>query len=215
MNQLQKFQKKHCLDPDGKIGKKTLSKFKEVFHLNNEQTAHFVAQITHETGNFKYEEENLNYSYERLLKIFKHDFDWNKNRRIDEEEKALAAKLARNPEQIANFVYANQNGNGNEASGDGWKFRGRGAIQLTTKSNYERFANKIRDLQILENPDLVVKKYFFDSAIFFFNDNHLWQLCETVDNQNIIDLTKKINGGTHGLKERIELTYLYYKLLCN
>jgi putative chitinase len=104
-------------------------------------------------------------------------------------------------------------GNGNETSGDGWKHRGRGPLQITGYNNQEQFANKMKDLQILKNPALISKKYYFDSALFFFDENNLWHLCEEVDNQSIINLTKRINGGTNGLQDRISLTNKYYGML--
>lgn len=84
---------------------------------------------------------------------------------------------------------------------------------MTGKNNYEQFANKMQNLQILNNPDLVIEKYYFESALFFFDENNLWHLCEEVNNQSIINLTKRINGGTNGLKDRMYLTNKYYDML--
>jgi putative chitinase len=203
MNQLQLFQKKHCLDPDGIMGKNTLRKMKEVFFISsNAKIAHFVGQMAHESIGFTASVENLNYSESGLLKTFRKYFN-----------RESAARYARNPEMIANKVYANRMGNGNESSGDGWKHRGRGPLQITGYNNQEQFANKMKDLRILENPAVISKKYYFDSALFFFDENNLWHLCEEVDNQSIINLTKRINGGTNGLQDRISLTNKYYGML--
>ena len=94
-------------------------------------------------------------------------------------------------------------GNGDEASGDGWKFRGRGALQLTGKSNYQAFSDYLKKPEIMTNPDLVATEYSFESAIFFFDRNKLWDICDKgVNKDTILALTKRINGGTHGLADR-------------
>ena len=103
-------------------------------------------------------------------------------------------------------------GNGDEASGDGWKYRGRGALQLTGKSNYEAFAKYLNNNEVLENPDLVATKYAFESAMFFFERNKLWSICDQgINDAAILALTKRINGGTHGLEDRKTKTYKYYE----
>jgi len=202
MNKLEEFQKKNGLVSDGILGKKTLRKMQNIWGLTDTQVSHFAGQISHETGNFKYEEENLNYSAEALLVVFGKYF-----------KSSQAQVFARKPEKIANRVYANRMGNGDECSGDGWKFRGRGAIQLTGRNNYEIFANKMRNLQILECPSLVIEKHFFDVALFYFKENRLWHLCDVVTNESIVNLTRRINGGTNGLKDRITKTKYFYSLL--
>ena len=203
---LQIFQKAHCLDPDGVFGPKTINAMRIAFQLTKEQTANFAGQCAHESNYFQRQFENLNYSYERLLQIFSHDFDTDRNRILPEAEKQVAKILARKPEQIANFVYANQNGNGDEASGDGWLYRGRGPLQLTGRRNYQLFADAMNDQEIMCNPDLVVTKYYFESALWYFDNNHLWNLAKKTDRASIKKLTKAINGGYHGLEERIEKT---------
>lgn len=214
MNQLQKFQAAHCLEPDGDLGPITLKKMQSVFQISSkERMAHFAGQCAHESGGFTRESENLNYSYERLLQIFTYDFDKDKNRILSGAEKEFARILARKPEEIANFVYANQNGNGSELSGDGWKFRGRGLLQLTGRRNYELFSIAVNDPEIMCNPDIIIQKYYFESALHFFSSNNLWPLCNTVDTSSITKLTRRINGGTHGLQDRIDLTNKYYDML--
>ncbi len=200
---IRKFQVQNGLLPDGKLGPKTAKAMMDCFGISSaEKAAHFLGQIHHETAGFKYSVENLNYSEQGLLNTFGKYFN-----------RETAKLYARNPEMIANRVYANRMGNGNEASGDGYKYRGRGSLQLTGYNNYEIFANKMRNLRILSNPDLVAKEYYFESALFFFNENRLWHLCEKVDNESIISVTKRINGGTNGLQDRIHLTNKYYKWL--
>jgi putative chitinase len=204
MSKLVEFQQKHNLTPDGILGPNTLRKMKTYFSFDsNENLAHFIGQIAHETGNFRYTEENLKYSPDTLRRYFPKYFS----------SYAEAMEFAYNPEKIANRVYANRMGNGDEASGDGYKFRGRGAIQLTGRYNYTIFAGKMYDRSILTNPGLVASKYYFESAKFFFTQNRLWSLCSKVDNESIVELTRRINGGTNGLQDRIEKTKFYYKML--
>jgi putative chitinase len=102
-------------------------------------------------------------------------------------------------------------GNGNEASKDGWKFKGRGAIQLTGKDNYKQFSESIKRPDVLTNPDIVATELSFESAKFFFDKNKLWSICDLgVNDASILALTKRVNGGTHGLEDRAEKTKKYY-----
>lgn len=207
-----KIQKLKGIIPDNVISQilQVVEKYNIVSPL---RLSHFLSQCSHESSKFKVVNENLNYSVEGLLKIFKSDFDTNKDRVLSETEKKVAELLARKPQKIANFVYANQNGNGGVNSGDGWKYRGRGYIQLTGKYNYEEFDKTVED-DIISNPDLVATKYPLESAIFFFNKNNLWSICDRGANiETIIALTKKINGGTIGLDDRIEQFNKFYKIL--
>jgi putative chitinase len=105
-------------------------------------------------------------------------------------------------------------GNGNEASKEGWTFRGRGALQTTGKSNYQSFSDYLKKPEIMTNPDLVATDYAFESAMFFFDKNKLWSICDKgVSDATILSLTKRINGGTNGLEDRASLTKRYYKWL--
>lgn len=195
------LQKKIGVNPDGDFGPNTLKKAAEFYKLTPERAAHFFAQLSHETAEFKLFSENLNYSADGLKKIFPKYFPTS----------ILANAYARKPEKIANRAYASRMGNGDEASGDGYKFRGRGAIQLTGKANYQNFANHIKNQEIMTNPDLVASDYAFESALFFFDRNKLWDICDKgVTNATILLLTKRINGGTNGLSHRSELTKKYY-----
>lgn len=203
MNRLQKFQKENGLDPDGILGPNTLGKMAEVFNKTEEETAHFAAQIAHETLDFKYEEENLKYSASALLSVFGKYFT------------PLEAKeAAYMPQLIANRVYGNRMGNGGPETGDGFKYRGRGPLMLTGKNNYEIFANKIKDLRVIDRPELIIEKYYFESAIFFFDINNLWRIAEYVSKEQIRKLTKRINGGYNGLSDREARTFKYYRYLC-
>ena len=165
------------------------------------RASHFLAQAAHESGGFKFKSENLNYSKESLLKVFPKYFT-----------AASAEAYHRQPEKIASRVYANRMGNGNEASKDGWKFKGRGYIQLTGKDNYKAFATYLNKPEIVTNPDLVATTYSFESAMFFFDKNKLWSICDKgINDAAILELTKRINGGTNGLEDRKVKTYKYYE----
>jgi putative chitinase len=185
---------------DGVFGPGTMKAAMAYYKMTPERAAHFFAQTSHESGGFKVFSENLNYSAQGLQGIFGKYFPGN-----------LEESYARKPEKIANRVYASRMGNGNEASGDGWKFRGRGALQLTGKSNYQLFSDYLKKPEIMTNPDLVATEFAFESAIFFFDKNKLWDICDKgVTKDTILALTKRINGGTHGLADREEKTFKYY-----
>jgi len=173
------------------------------FNITNTlRLAHFLAQCGHESGGFKAVSENLNYSADGLKKIFPKYFPGNLNE-----------SYARQPEKIASRVYGSRMGNGDESSKEGYKFRGRGYIQLTGKSNYSSF-DKLVDDDIVGNPDLVATKYPLMSAAFFFNNNSLWSICDKgADDATVTAVTKRVNGGTIGLPDRIKHFKEYYALL--
>lgn len=197
---LKDFQSKIGVTPDGDFGPGTMKAAMTFFKLTPIRAAHFFAQTSHETGEFTLFSENLNYSAKGLQNTFGKYFPGN-----------LEESYARQPEKIANHVYANRMGNGNEASGDGWKYRGRGTLQLTGKSNYEAFANHLKKPEILINPDLVETTYAFESAMYFFDKNKLWSICDKgINDAAIIELTHRINGGENGLDDRKAKTYKYY-----
>lgn len=188
---------------DGSFGPATMKKAMEFYKLSPVRAAHFFAQTAHETGNFALFSENLNYSADGLKKTFGRYFPDN-----------LSASYARQPEKIANRVYGSRMGNGSENSGDGWKYRGRGALQLTGKDNYSAFAKFLGTDEVLTNPDLVATKYSFESAMFFFERNKLWAICDQgINDSTILNLTKRINGGTNGLQDRKEKTYKYFEFV--
>ena len=198
---LKSLQEKAGVAADGVFGPGTMKAAMAFYKLTPVRAAHFFAQTAHETGGFKAFSENLNYSAQGLQGIFGKYFPGN-----------LEESYARQPEKIANRVYASRMGNGDEASGDGWKFRGRGALQLTGKANYEAFAKYLGHNEVLENPDLVATKYAFESAMFFFERNKLWAICDQgINDAAILALTKRINGGTHGLDDRNAKTKKYYE----
>jgi putative chitinase len=173
------------------------------FNINNTlRLSHFLAQCAHESGDFKSVSENLNYSAEGLKKTFGKYFPGNLNE-----------SYARKPEKIASRVYGGRMGNGDEASKEGWKYRGRGYIQLTGKSNYASFDKFVED-DIINNPDLVATKYPLMSAAWFFNNNNLWSICDRGSDDSVVtNLTRRINGGTIGLSDRIKKFKKFYSLL--
>lgn len=175
----------------------------EKFNCNTPlRLAHFLAQCSHESGHFKFVEENLNYSSAGLKKIFPKYFPNN-----------LSESYARNPEKIASRVYGGRMGNGDEATKEGYKFRGRGYIQLTGKENYKRFGQFIGE-DIVANPDLVSKKYPLTSAAFFFNSNGLWSICDRGSDDSVVtSVTRRVNGGTIGLSDRIKEFKRFHNLL--
>jgi len=181
-----------------------VSSIVEKFNITNHlRLSHFLSQCAHESANFTLVKENLNYSADGLLKIFPKYF----------KDRATADKYARKPEMIANRVYASRMGNGDEASGEGFKFRGRGFIQLTGKDNYKQFSDFIGE-DCVANPDLVATKYPLTSAAFFFNKNGLWTICDKGSTDDVVTMvTKRVNGGTHGLADRLSKFKVYNDLL--
>ena len=173
------------------------------FNISNPlRLAHFLAQCGHESAGFKAIQENLNYSADGLKKIFPKYFPGN-----------LAEGYARNPEKIASKVYGSRMGNGDETTKEGFKFRGRGYIQLTGKDNYTKFAKFIGE-DTVGNPDLVATKYPLASAAFFFDSNKLWAICDKgADDATVTAVTKRVNGGTIGLADRIKHFKEYFGLL--
>ena len=165
--------------------------------------AHFLAQCGHESGGFKATQENLNYSAKGLAGIFKKYFP----------TEAAAAPYARQPQKIASKVYGNRMGNGPESTGEGYKFRGRGYIQLTGKENYTAFGKSIGE-DIISNPDVVVSKYALLSAAWFFSKNGLHKMADEGASDTVVTkITKRVNGGTIGLPDRIKHFKEYYHLL--
>jgi putative chitinase len=173
------------------------------FEINTPlRLAHFLAQCGHESGGFKVVTENLNYGAAGLQSIFKKYFT-----------PESAKEYQRKPEKIANIVYANRMGNGPQASGEGYKFRGRGYIQLTGKDNYTAFDKTVED-DILATPDLVATKYPLLSAAWFFHKNGLHKIAdEGATDLVVTKVTKRVNGGIIGLPDRIKHFNEYNNLL--
>ncbi len=174
------------------------------FQINTPlRLAHFLAQCGHESGGFKATQENLNYSAKGLMGIFKKYFP----------TQALAEAYQRQPAKIASKVYGGRMGNGPESTGEGYKFRGRGYIQLTGKENYTAFGKAINE-DICSNPDKVATSYALLSAAWFFNKNGLHKMAdEGATDLVVTKITKRVNGGTIGLPDRIKHFKEYYHLL--
>ena len=165
--------------------------------------AHFLAQCGHESGGFRAVQENLNYSAKGLNGIFRKYFP----------TEASAASYARNPAKIAAKVYGGRMGNGAEATGEGYKFRGRGYIQLTGKDNYRAFGSAINE-DMTASPDKVATHYPLLSAAWFFSKNGLHKLADGGATDAVVtQITKRVNGGTIGLPDRIKHFKEYYSLL--
>jgi putative chitinase len=176
----------------------------EKFQINTPlRLAHFLAQCGHESGGFRLTKENLNYSAKGLMGIFKKYFP----------TEALAKQYERKPEKIANKVYGGRMGNGPEASGEGAKFCGRGYIQLTGKDNYTAFGKSINE-DMTANPQAVADKYALLSAAWFFNKNGLHKMADGGATDAVVtSITKRVNGGTIGLADRIKHFKEYHALL--
>ena len=198
---LKSLQEKIGVTADGNFGPTTMKKAMEFFKLTPIRAAHFFGQTSHETGGFTIFTENLNYDAAGLQRVFAKYFPG-----------TLEESYSRQPEKIANHVYASRMGNGNEASGDGWKFKGRGALQVTGHDNYSAFSKHLSKPEIMQHPELVATTYSFESAIFFFDKNKLWSICDKgVNDASILELTLRVNGGKNGLDDRLLKTKKYYE----
>ena len=196
------LQKKIGVTADGAFGLGTFKAAAAYYKLSPDRAAHFFAQTAHESGNFKAFSENLNYGAKGLRGIFRKYFPTD----------ALARAYERKPAKIANRVYGNRMGNGDEASGEGFAFRGRGALQLTGKFNYKAFSDYIGRPDVMTNPDLVAGELCFESALWFFDKNKLWGICDKGINEAAIrELSSRINGSKnpHGLDDRRMKTKKY------
>lgn len=210
MSKISEFQKENGLVADGILGKKTFSKMKEVWKIkSDEQLANFLGQFSIESANFTKDKENTNYSAEGLKDYFLKYFPTEQDR----------INYARKPEKIANRAYANRMGNGDESSGDGFRHRGVGGIQLTGANNYIDFSKWIGAKTKLTT-DEIASKYFWETGLYYFEKNNLWNLALKVDDSTITKLSKAINLGNKNsdkipnhLKERIEATKKYYNLI--
>jgi putative chitinase len=200
------LQQKIGVTADGAFGPGTYKKAAAFYKLSPNRAAHFFAQTAHESGGFKAFSENLNYGAKGLRGIFGKYFP----------TEAMARAYERKPQKIANRAYANRMGNGDEASGEGWLFRGRGALQLTGKFNYSEFAKYVNRPDVMTNPDLVAGELCFESALWFFDKNKLWSICDKGINEAAIrELSSRINGSKnpHGLDDRRMKTKKYAEWL--
>ncbi len=211
MNYLIQYQTNHNLTPDGSIGPTTAKAMMEDLGIQSTVAyCHFIAQIQHESAGFTTGRENLNYSANALSKLFGKYF-----------KTISPASVARNPERIANIIYANRMGNGNISSGDGWKYRGLGSLQLTGKNNFEAYF-KSAGLSTNTDPNLLLTpEHYFNTAKFFFNTNNVWRYCADKSDDSILKVSKLINLGSAsakgtpiGLKERLSIAHSLFSKLC-
>lgn len=204
MNYLQKYQQKLGLNPDGIMGPQTAKAMMADLGITEKLFfAHMMGQVAHESGGFVHARENLNYSADRLLEIFKKYYT-----------PALASQHERKPEKIANHVYANRMGNGDEASGDGWKYRGIFGLQLTGRTNIQDFIKSI-GLPEETNPDMLLldPRNYFLAGKFWFEKNGVDKQCVATSTACITTVSKRVNGGTNGLPDRISQTGKVFKAL--
>lgn len=204
-NQIKKIQELVDVTQDGILGKQTLNGMKNLYNISNEEVANFMGQCAHESCNFTVTQENLNYNSYQLRSLFCKYF-------TAEESEEYAHK----PQRIANRIYANRMGNGDEASGDGWKHRGMGLIQLTGKDNQDDFADFIGDKAVKTNPELISEDYAIISAYYFFCKNNLWQYSKSVNYISCLKLSRAINLGNpnstsmpHGFENRFNKSIEY------
>jgi len=198
------LQEKCGVTADGAFGPNTARAIARHYKWTSKRGAHLLGQAAHESGNFMVSEENLNYRAETMCRVWPSRFNTVKE----------AEPYARNPEKLANKVYADRMGNGSEESGDGWKNRGRGFIQLTGAKNIKQFAEHIGRDRLIDDPSPIADELAMDSAVFFFEKNGLFDIAdEGVTDEIIKKITKRVNGGHHGLDDRIQKTKKIYSWL--
>jgi len=198
---LKLLQKTCGVTPDGAFGPNTARAIAKHYGLDAKRGAHLLGQAAHESGNFMISEENLYYRASTMCRVWPSRF----------KSEADAEPYAKNPEKLANKVYSGRMGNGSEASGDGWKYAGKGFIQLTGKDNTRAFAEHIGRDGLVDDPSPIATELAMDSAIFFFEKNGLFALAdEGVTDEVIKKITRRVNGGYHGLDDRKEKTKKIY-----
>ena len=199
---LKLLQEKVGVEPDGAYGPNTARAITKHYGLDRVKAAHLLGQAGHESGGFKLTRENLNYSVEAMMRVWPSRFP-------DEDS---AKPYSRNPKALAELVYFDENRGKNYKLGNDTKekaslYIGRGFIQLTGYNNVRSFASDMRVPDVLSNPMLLEEDYAMDTAIWFFNKNNLWKICdEGVNDDAIAKITKRVNGGHHGLKDRADRT---------
>lgn len=212
MNYLKEYQKHNGLKDDGVLGPTTAAFIGNDLNIrSNIKLAHFLGQCYHESKRFTAGRENLNYSAEGLLKTFGKRFN-----------PSTAKEYARQPERIANFVYSNRMGNGNEASGDGWRYRGVGPIQLTGKTNILSYFNYAGLLEPASPDEILAPEHYFRSAMYFFDTNGVWKYTSSIEEKSILSVSRLINVGNAtssvtpvGIIERIFQTGKIYDMIKN
>ncbi len=192
------LQAKIGVTADGSFGPNTARAIAKYYELSPNRGAHLLGQSHHESGAFKRTTEGLYYSTpERIQAVWPSRFPT-----VDSAE-----PYAKNPQGLANKVYSSRMGNGDEASGDGYNFAGKGFLQLTGKSNVKAFAADMNLPEVLEHPSKLADEYAFETALWFFRKNGLFAIADDgVSDETIKRITRRVNGGYHGLEDRINQT---------
>ena len=192
---MQKLQERIGASTDGSFGPNTARAITKHFGLSAERSAHLLGQASHESGGFTRVCESLYYSSpDRIRKVWPTRF----------KTVSDAEPYARNPKALADKVYSNRMGNGEN---EGSVFIGRGFLQLTGKDNYRSFAADMRLPEVMTDPSLIETDYAFETAYWFFEKNRLFKIAdEGVDTDTIEKITKRVNGGYHGLQDRMDQT---------
>ena len=199
-NALKLLQEKCGCSPDGSFGPNTARGIVKHYELSPERGAHLLGQVIHESGSFKLTRENLNYSVEAMMRVWPSRFP----------TKESAEPYARNPKALAENVYFGRMGNDSKEKAS--LYIGRGFLQLTGFNNVKAFASDMGKPEVMEDPSLLEEDYAMDTAIWFFQKNNLWKICdEGVNDDTIKRLTRKINGGYTGLDHRIKETNKVYE----
>jgi putative chitinase len=197
---LKSLQSKCGCSPDGSFGPNTARAIVKHYELSPERGAHLLGQVVHESGSFKLTRENLNYSAESMMRVWPSRFP----------TKESAEPYARNPKALAENVYFGRMGNDSKEKAS--LYIGRGFLQLTGFFNVKAFASDMGKPEVIEDPSLLEKEYAMDTAIWFFQKNNLWKICDEGVNDSVVKkLTKKINGGYTGLDHRIKETNKIYE----
>lgn len=195
---MKKLQERCGCTPDGAFGPNTARAIAKHYDLSPNRAAHLLGQASHESAGFTITKENLYYSSpERIQAVWPSRF----------ETIADAEPYAKNPQALADKVYGGRGGN----DGEGYKWRGRGFIQLTFRDNYRSFASDMRLPEVMNDPSLVEAEYAFESAYWYFDKNGLFRMADNgIGTDNIKAITKRVNGGYHGLDDRIAQTQKIY-----
>lgn len=207
MSEAMKLLQARCgCKPDGSFGPNTAKAIARHYDLSTNRAAHLLGQASHESGGFRLTVENLNYSVESIMRVWPSKF----------ESEADAKPYARNPKALAEFAYLDENRGKNHQLGNDTKekaslYIGRGFIQLTGYNNVKSFASDMRLPNVLSDPTLLEEDYAMETAIWFFNKNKLWKIADKgVGEDQVKQITKRVNGGYHGLSDRIEQTNKIY-----
>lgn len=213
MRKIREFQKDNGLDPDGVIGRNTLGAMSLVWGLSGNRLGNFLGQTHHESAGFSKDVESLNYSATGLKNTFAYYKKYSAEANID--GRTLFHKA--DQETIANKVYWDRNRSathrlGNKSWGDGWRFRGRGPLQITGRYNYAKLENFV-GYDVLQHPERVSDQLYWESGMWFFSENNLWELADGDSINSISKLSVRINGGLNGLDDRIRWTRYYIRLI--